>query len=52
MDIRFLLDQEPCTPEQLADAFARARVPDVPEIRQLFLAAQPKVLGFAQRTNT
>jgi hypothetical protein len=44
-DIGFLLAQEPCTSEQLREAFACARVPDVPEIRQLFLAAQPKVLA-------
>jgi hypothetical protein len=29
--------------------FARARVPDVPEIQALFCAAQPKVLALAQR---
>jgi len=44
-DIQFLLNHEPCTGEQLREAFARARVPDVAEIRQLFLAAQPKVLA-------
>lgn len=46
-DVRFLLSQEPLTLEQLQAAFARARVPDVPEIRALFLAAQPKVLEIA-----
>ncbi len=46
-DIRFLLAQEPLSPEQLQQAFARARVPDVPEIAELFLAAQPKVLKLA-----
>lgn len=46
-DIRFLLSQEPLRPEELQAAFRRARVPDVEEIRQLFLAAQPKVLRLA-----
>lgn len=46
-DIRFLLSQEPLSPEELRKAFADARVPDVEEIRQLFIAAQPKVLKLA-----
>jgi hypothetical protein len=46
-DIRFLLRQESLTGEQLAAAFARARVPDVPEIRELFNRAQSKVLALA-----
>ena len=46
-DIRFLLSQEPIAPSELEAAFARARVPDVPEIRQLFVAAQPKVIKLA-----
>ena len=46
-DIRFLLSREPIAPGELEAAFARARVPDVPEIRQLFVAAQPKVLKLA-----
>ena len=46
-DIRFLLRQESITPDQLRAAFARARVPDVPEIRELFQRAQPTVLAFA-----
>jgi hypothetical protein len=46
-DIRFLLSQEPISPHELQAAFARARVPDVTEIRQLFVAAQPKVLKLA-----
>ena len=46
-DIRFLLTQEPISPPELQAAFARARVPDVEEIRQLFLGAQPKVLKLA-----
>lgn len=47
-DIRFLLSQESLAPDQLQIAFARARVPDVAEIRDLFLAAQPKVLEIAR----
>jgi len=35
------------SPRELQEAFARARVPDVAEIRHLFLAAQPKVLKLA-----
>jgi hypothetical protein len=46
-DIRFLLGQELISPRELQAAFARARVPDVTEIRQLFVAAQPKVLKLA-----
>ena len=46
-DIRFLLSREPLSPRELQAAFARARVPDVAEIRQLFLAAQPTVLKLA-----
>jgi hypothetical protein len=48
-DIEFLLKREPLTADQLDTAFARARVPDVPEIQALFRAAQPKVLALAQR---
>lgn len=46
-DIRFLLQQEALTAEQLRAAFQRARVPEVPEILELFRAAQPKVLALA-----
>lgn len=46
-DIRFLLQQEAVSSEQIRAAFARARVPDVPEIQELFRAAQPKVLALA-----
>lgn len=46
-DIQFLLRQEPVSAEDLRLAFSRARVPNVPEIRQLFTAAQPKVLKIA-----
>ena len=47
-DIRFLLTREPLSTGQLAESFAHARVPDVPEIRELFQAAQPKVLDIAR----
>jgi hypothetical protein len=46
-DIRFLLQQEAITVEQLRAGFERARVPDVAEIQELFRAAQPKVLSLA-----
>jgi len=46
-DIRFLLSQEHISAGQLGDAFSRARVPDMPEIRELFEKAQPKVLSLA-----
>jgi hypothetical protein len=46
-DIEFLLTREPLTAGQLRAAFARARVPDIPETQALFLAAQPKVLALA-----
>jgi hypothetical protein len=46
-DIRFLLQQESITREQLTTAFARARVPDVPEIQELFNRSRPKVLALA-----
>ena len=46
-DIRCLLSQEPISPRELQAAFALARVPDVTELRQLFVAAQPKVLKLA-----
>ena len=47
-DIRFLFSREPLRVEELQAAFARARVPDVPEILELFEAAQPKVLAIAR----
>jgi hypothetical protein len=47
-DIRFLLSQERLTVEELSSAFSRARVPEVEEIRELFHAAQPKVLQMAR----
>jgi len=46
-DIRFLLQMEPLTQHQLEMAFARARVPNVPEIQDLFDRARPKVLALA-----
>jgi hypothetical protein len=46
-DIRFLLRQEFLTKDQLETAFSRARVPDVPEIQELFKRARPKVLALA-----
>jgi hypothetical protein len=46
-DIQFLVRQESLTRDQLQTAFARARVPDVPEIRELFNRARPKVLALA-----
>ena len=46
-DIDFLLKQEPIPAQALREAFARARIPDVTEMRELFLAAQPKVLKLA-----
>lgn len=46
-DIRFLLSQEQIAAAQLVEAFSVARVPDMPEIRELFERAQPKVLGLA-----
>ncbi len=44
-DVRFLLRAESLTDAQLEAAFARARVPDVPEIHQLFNQAKAKVLA-------
>jgi hypothetical protein len=44
-DIQFLIRTESLTREQLGAAFARARVPDVPEIQELFNRARPKVLA-------
>ncbi len=44
-DIRFLLQQETTSAEQIRAAFASARVPGVTEIQELFRAAQPKVVA-------
>jgi len=49
-DIRFLLQQEALTIDQLETAFRRARVPDIPEIQELFERARPKVLALAEAT--
>jgi hypothetical protein len=46
-DIRFLLQQDQIPAHDLQAAFAQARVLDVAEIRELFRAAQPKVLALA-----
>ena len=48
LDIRFLLQNEGISADELRSAFNRARVPDLPEIRQLFKQAQPKVLEIAR----
>ena len=48
-DIQFLLRQENFSREKLRDVFARARLPDLPELRELFQAAQPKVLACLHR---
>ncbi len=48
-DIDFLLRQEPLGVDQMREAFQRARVPDVDEIRDIFRAAQPKVLALAEQ---
>lgn len=47
-DIRFLLQQETVSTDQIRAAFTRARVPDVAEIQELFRAAQPRVLELAR----
>jgi len=46
-DIQFLVRQESLTQDRLETAFSRARVPDVPEIQELFNRARPKVLALA-----
>ncbi len=48
-DIEFLLRREKIGPAVLADAFARARSPDLPEIRDTFLKLQSRVLKLAER---
>ncbi len=47
-DIRFLLGRERMTTSRLEQAFAAARVPPVPEIREAFQAMQPAVLAVAR----
>jgi hypothetical protein len=49
-DIRFLLRQEPISADELRAAFQCARVPGVPEIEELFRAAQPKVLVIVRQS--
>ena len=44
-DIRFILQQEPLSRRQLETAFEQARVPDIPEILELFTRSKPKVLA-------
>ena len=46
-DIRFLLQQEAISTDQLRAAFTHARVPDVPELQELFKMSQPKVIACA-----
>jgi hypothetical protein len=48
LDIRFLLQNERVSADELRSAFDRARVPDLPEIRELFKQVQPKVLEIAR----
>lgn len=47
-DIEFLLGQDCLTESALEQAFAKARCPDVPEIREAFAAMQPQVLAVAR----
>lgn len=47
-DIQFLLQQEAISTDRLRATFTRARVPNVPEIQELFFAAQPKVLALTR----
>ncbi len=51
-DIGFLLRAGGVRVADLRSAFACARVPNVPEIQQLFWAAQPKVIELARRLGT
>jgi hypothetical protein len=44
-DIQFLIRAESLTKEQLEAAIAFARVPDLPEIQELFNRARPRVLA-------
>jgi len=46
-DIRFLLEQESLSPEDLAIAFQRARIPQLPEFDEIFKGMQSKVLALA-----
>lgn len=49
-DIQFLLQREEMSAVKIQSAFERARVPDVPEIRDLFKSVQPKVLQMAHQS--
>jgi hypothetical protein len=44
-DIRFLLQQEKISADKIRAAFSCARVPGVPELQEIFSAAQAKVLS-------
>jgi hypothetical protein len=44
-DIRFLFEQERITKDEIQKAFSEARIPAVPEVKQLFERAAPKVLA-------
>lgn len=46
-DIRFLLKHQPLTEAELRNAFQSLRAPDIPELREAFQAAVPKVLALA-----
>lgn len=46
-DLEFLLGCEPKSEAQLREAIARARLPDIQELRDAFQTAQPKVLALA-----
>lgn len=45
LDIQFLMHADSTAADQLTTAFGQARVPDVPEIRELFNRARTKVLA-------
>lgn len=47
-DIEFLLKNEPVTEKELRGAFERVKMPDIQELRDAFLAAQPKVLALVK----
>ncbi len=46
-DIQFLLQQEPISDAQLNEAFGRARIPEIREIKELFERAKINVLAIA-----
>lgn len=47
-DIAFLLKQELVTTDELRQAFSEARIPDIPEIQDLFRRARPKIIDVLQ----